>query len=71
MRKRLTLIDGSVAVILPPELLERYGISEEVEVEAGAEGLLLRPVAVGLSFEEAVEKVFTEQDELLERLSNA
>ena len=71
MRKRLTLVDGSLAVILPRELLERYGIGEEVEVEASEGGLLLRPIAAETSFEEAAEKVFAEKDALLERLSHA
>lgn len=71
MRKRLTLIDGSVAVILPPELLKRYGIGEEVELEAGEGGLMLRPVRESLSFEAAADRILSEKDELLERLSNA
>lgn len=71
MRKRLTTVGQSRAVILPPELLERYGFADEVEIEAGADGLLIRPARMGLNFEAAAEHLFTEKAELLKRLSKA
>ncbi|MEF2277201.1 AbrB/MazE/SpoVT family DNA-binding domain-containing protein [Deinococcus sp. YIM 134068] len=71
MRKRLTTVGKSRAVILPKELLELYGFGEEVEIEPTDGGLILRPARRGLSFEEAAEKLFAEKEELLERLSNA
>lgn len=71
MRKRLTTVGKSRAVILPKELLELYGFGEEVELEPVDGGLILRPVRQGISFEEAAEQLFTEKDELLERLSKA
>lgn len=71
MRKRLTTVGKSRAVILPKELLELYGFTDEVEIEPGEGGLLLRPARKGLTFEAAADKLFAEQDELLERLSNA
>lgn len=71
MRKRLTTVGKSRAVILPKELLELYGFTEEVEIEPAEGGLLLRPARKGLSFEEAKAKLFREKRDLLERLSNA
>lgn len=71
MRKRLTTVGKSRAVILPKELLELYGFSEEVEIEPVEGGLILRPVRRGMSFEEAADKLFAEKDDLLERLSKA
>ncbi|BDP40203.1 hypothetical protein DAETH_01720 [Deinococcus aetherius] len=71
MRKRLTTVGKSRAVILPKELLELYGFTEEVEIEPAEGGLMLRPARKGLSFEEAKAKLFREKRDLLERLSNA
>lgn len=71
MRKRLTTVGKSRAVILPKELLELYGFTEEVEIEPAEGGLLLRPARKGMSFEEAADRVFEERDELLGRLSQA
>lgn len=71
MRKRLTTVGKSRAVILPKELLELYGFTEEVEIEPAEGGLMLRPAQRGMSFEEAKAKLFREKRDLLERLSNA
>lgn len=71
MRKRLTTVGKSRAVILPKELLELYGFRDEVDIEPTEGGLILRPARKGLSFEEAKEKLFREKRDLLERLSNA
>lgn len=71
MRKRLTTVGKSRAVILPKELLELYGFTEEVEIEPAEGGLLLRPARKGLRFDEAKAKLFREKRDLLERLSNA
>ena len=71
MRKRLTTVGKSRAVILPKELLELYGFTDEVEIEPAEGGLMLRPARKGLSFEEAKAKLFREKRDLLERLSNA
>lgn len=71
MRQRLTTVGSSRAVILPQELLERYGFDHEIVIEAADGGLLLRPVQKELSFEQAANKLFAEQDALLERISNA
>lgn len=71
MRKRLTTVGKSRAVILPKELLELYGFQEEVEIEPVEDGLILRPARTGMSFEEAKEKLFQEKRELLARLSEA
>ncbi|GBF05907.1 transcriptional regulator/antitoxin, MazE [Deinococcus aerius] len=71
MRKRLTAVGKSRAVILPKELLELYGFTDEVEIEPAEGGLMLRPARKGMSFEEAADRVFEERDELLRRLSQA
>lgn len=71
MRKRLTTIGKSRGVILPKELLELYGFQEEVEIEPTEGGLILRPARQGLSFAEAKAKLFTEEREILARLSDA
>ena len=71
MRKRLTTVGKSRAVILPKELLELYGFQEEVEIEPIDGGLILRPARRGMSFEEAADKLLAEKGELLERLSRA
>lgn len=71
MRKRLTTVGKSRAVILPKELLELYGFQEEVEIEPVEDGLILRPARTGMSFEEAKVKLFQEKRELLARLSEA
>lgn len=71
MRKRLTTVGTSRAVILPDDLLERYGFTDEVEITAGEGGLLIRPAGVQVTFEDAAERLFAEKGDLLERLSNA
>ncbi|WP_019587457.1 AbrB/MazE/SpoVT family DNA-binding domain-containing protein [Deinococcus apachensis] len=71
MRKRLTTVGKSCAVILPKELLELYGFTEEVEIEPAEGGLMLRPARKGLGFEQAADQVFEERDELLRRLRQA
>ena len=71
MRKRLTTVGKSRAVILPKELLELYGFTDEVEIQPTEGGLILRPAARHLTFEEAADKLFAEKDALLDRLSNA
>ena len=71
MRKRLTTVGKSRAVILPKELLELYGFQEEVEISPADGGLLLRPARNFPNFAESADQVFAEKDELLERLSNA
>lgn len=71
MRKRLTTVGKSRAVILPKELLELYGFTDEVEIEPAEGGLMLRPARKGMSFEDAKAKLFREKRDLLERLSNA
>ncbi|KEF35728.1 MULTISPECIES: AbrB/MazE/SpoVT family DNA-binding domain-containing protein [Deinococcus] len=71
MRKRLTTVGKSRAVILPKELLELYGFQEEVEIEPVDGGLILRPARQGMSFEEAADRLFAEKGDLLERLSKA
>ena len=71
MRKRLTTIGKSRAVILPKELLELYGFGDEVEIEPTEGGLILRPARTGLTFREAQAKLFAEKRDLLAKLSNA
>lgn len=71
MRRRLTTLGSSRGIILPQELLERYGFENELVIEMADDGLILRPVQQELSFEEAANKLFTEQDALLERISKA
>ncbi|WP_295816367.1 AbrB/MazE/SpoVT family DNA-binding domain-containing protein [uncultured Deinococcus sp.] len=71
MRKKLTSIGKSRALIIPKELLELYGFSEEIEIEPVDGGLILRPARTGLSFAEAKAKLFAEKRDLLARLSDA
>lgn len=71
MRKRLTTIGKSRALILPKELLELYGFQEEIEIEPTEGGLILRPARPGMTFAEAKAKVFAEKRDLLARLSDA
>ena len=71
MRKKLSTIGNSRALILPEDLLERYGFGEDVELEPTSDGLIIRPATHGLSFQEAKAKLLTEKRELLARLSDA
>ncbi|WP_102126313.1 AbrB/MazE/SpoVT family DNA-binding domain-containing protein [Deinococcus planocerae] len=71
MRKRLTTVGKSRAVILPKELLELYRFEDEVEIEPTEGGLILRPARKGLTFEDARAKLFREKRDLLQRLSDA
>lgn len=71
MRKKLTTVGKSRAVILPKELLELYGFRDEVDIEPTDGGLILRPARQGLTFQEAKTRLFTEKRELLSRLSDA
>ena len=71
MQKKLTTIGNSRALILPKELLELYGFGEEVSIEPTDGGLIIRPARIGLTFEEAKARIFSEKRELLERLSRA
>lgn len=71
MSKRLPLVDGTVAVALPSEWLAKHGHPAELELEEIEGGWALRPVRQPMSFEAAAEQMFSNKDELLERLSNA
>jgi len=71
MRKKLTTIGNSRALIIPKELLELYGFGDEIEIEPSAGGLIIKPAARGLSFQEAKAKLLTEKSALLARLSDA
>lgn len=71
MRKRLTTVGKSRAVILPKELLELYRFEDEVEIEPTEGGLILRPARKGMTFVDAKTKLFEEKRDLLWRLSDA
>ena len=45
MRERLKVINESIFVVLPDELLEEFGFGDEVDIITLDDGLLLKPVA--------------------------
>ena len=47
------------------------GFGDEIEIEPSAGGLIIKPAARGLSFQEAKAKLLTEKRALLARLSDA
>jgi len=56
MIKSLTTIGNSKAVIIPAELIKKYGL-EKVLIEETEEGILIKSVTAKSSFQDAVEKL--------------
>ncbi len=71
MRVKLIPIGNSKGVRLPKALIRQYGLSEELELEAGKDGLILRAAQVARAgWDEAFAKMRARQeDELLDSLT--
>ncbi|WP_339702641.1 AbrB/MazE/SpoVT family DNA-binding domain-containing protein [Algoriphagus aquimarinus] len=69
MAKTLTKIGSNKALIIPEELIEKYGL-DEVILEEKAEGILIRSATEVSSFQKAVDELRQYKTEIYERIES-
>ncbi|MDR7132363.1 antitoxin component of MazEF toxin-antitoxin module [Algoriphagus sp. 4150] len=69
MVKTLTKVGNSKALIIPAELIKKYGL-DEVILEEKPEGILIRSANEGSSFQQAVDKLRQYKLDLYERIES-
>lgn len=70
MKKRLTSVGNSKAVILPAEMIKKYKLAEgDLVIEETEAGILIRPSNEVSAFAKALEKLRSRKYEVYKRMS--
>ena len=67
MDARIVTVNNQKMLVLSEEMVVQAGLLEEVVVEVTEDGLLIRPRT--LSFEEALQQVLTDHNDMLRSLA--
>jgi len=69
MVKRLTLVGNSKALILPAQMIKKYGL-EKIIIEETEDGIFIRPVHRKTNFQKAVDRLKREKIAIYQRMES-
>jgi len=69
MKKRLTKVGNSKAIILPPDMIKKYDLAEnELIIEETEEGILIRPAKEVSAFAKALDNLRKKKQVVYKRM---
>ena len=70
MIKTLTTVGNSKAVILPSEMIKKYGLEKKVLIEETEDGILIRSAIQNSNFQKTIEKLRKNKTSVYKRIES-